>query len=215
LATLSPVTYATMAKADPIPLGAVGQNIESVGYSNLNDKPGFKMSIQKVGECWYLYLGMLWNEGWQIVDVTEPAEAIAEDCKEPLQLASIVDIADPAKPQLMAMFPLPLPPADWPMKSFCERGGRFGPHNQNTLLHNPFVQPQGNLVYLTYSTRACGSTTSARRPRHERSAISSRPIRPTAIASFQRASSSRRPRTSWSTAALYLHHRQEPGAVCA
>jgi hypothetical protein len=78
------------------------------------------------------------------------SEAIQEDCKEPLQNASIVDISDPAKPRLMALFPLPLPPADWPIKSFCERGGRFGPHNQNTLLHNPFVQPQGNLVYLTY-----------------------------------------------------------------
>ena len=59
------------ARADPIPPGAVGQNIEAVGYSNLNDKPGFKMSIQKVGERWYLYIGMLWNEGWQIVDVTD------------------------------------------------------------------------------------------------------------------------------------------------
>ena len=78
------------------------------------------------------------------------SEAIAEDCKEPLQQASIIDISDLTRPRLMALFPLPLPPADWPIKSFCERGGRFGPHNQNTLLHNPFVQPQGNLVYLTY-----------------------------------------------------------------
>jgi hypothetical protein len=64
----------TQTRADPIPPGAVGQNIEAVGYSNLNDKPGFKMSIQKVGERWYLYIGMLWNEGWQIVDVTDPAD---------------------------------------------------------------------------------------------------------------------------------------------
>jgi hypothetical protein len=78
------------------------------------------------------------------------SEAIAEDCKEPLQHASIIDISDLAKPRLMALFPLPLPPADWPIKSFCERGGRFGPHNQNTLLHNPDVAPQGDLVYLTY-----------------------------------------------------------------
>jgi hypothetical protein len=61
------------ARADAIPPGAVGQNIEAIGYSNLNDKPGFKMSIQKVGERWYLYIGMLWHEGWQIVDVTDPA----------------------------------------------------------------------------------------------------------------------------------------------
>src|SRR6202045_2337290 len=64
---------ATQTRADPIPSGAVGQNVEAVGYSNLNDKPGFKMSIQKVGERWYLYIGMLWNEGWHIVDVTDPA----------------------------------------------------------------------------------------------------------------------------------------------
>lgn len=64
----------TQTRADPIPPGAVGQNVEAVGYSNLNDKPGFKMSIQKVGERWYLYIGMLWNEGWHIVDVTDPAD---------------------------------------------------------------------------------------------------------------------------------------------
>ena len=43
------------ASADPIPPGGVGQNVEAVGYSDLNGKPGFKMSIQKVGERWYLY----------------------------------------------------------------------------------------------------------------------------------------------------------------
>jgi hypothetical protein len=337
------------ASADQIPGGAIGLHVEAVGYSKLNEKPGFKMSIQKVGDRWYLYVGQLWDPGWQIVDVTDPAdpkvvkeipgpentatdqvdiadgkmitalarispgwggdpnkpfgegvliwslkdplnpeklgqfktgwlgthrngyaggkymhlsaimpgykgniylivdisdpalpveagrwwvpgqkegespaapqgtmlhgpafivgttaylpyggagmvvldisdvahprqvgqlsmsppfaanigvhtvipvpqrgiafinsEAIQEDCQEPLQQASIVDIKDPAKPRLMAMFPLPLPPDSWSIKSFCERGGRFGPHNQNTLLHNPFVQPQGNLVYLTY-----------------------------------------------------------------
>jgi hypothetical protein len=78
------------------------------------------------------------------------SEAIQENCDEPLNQASIVDIADPAKPRLVALFPLPLPPKDWPIKSFCERGGRFGPHNQNTLLHNPFVQKPGDLVYMTY-----------------------------------------------------------------
>src|SRR5258708_38729437 len=73
-ATFLFATAATKAGADPIPQGAVGQNIEAVGYSNLNDKPGFKMSIQKVGERWYLYLGMLRNEGWQIVDLHDPAD---------------------------------------------------------------------------------------------------------------------------------------------
>jgi hypothetical protein len=337
------------AFADPIPDGGVAQNVTVVGYSNLDDRPGFKMSIVETNGRWYLYLGHLWHFGWTIVDVTEPSdpkvlkfipgptntwtiqmeisgntmitaleqiaegwggdpskpydegvliwdigdrlnpkqlgqfktgstgthrnwysggkymhlaaempgfknhiyvivdisdpahpaevgrwwvkgqrdgetppappgtilhgppfvvgdkvflsyggagmyildisdvahpkevghlsysppfipfigvhtvvpvperniaivnsEAIRENCQEPLNQASIVDIADLSKPRLIAMLPLPLPPPGAPYKSFCEKGGRFGPHNQNNLLHNPYVQKQGDLVYLTY-----------------------------------------------------------------
>lgn len=51
---------------------------------------------------------------------------------------------------MIAMLPLPVPPADWKIKSFCQHGGRFGPHNQNQLQHNPDVQKTGDLLYLTY-----------------------------------------------------------------
>ncbi len=78
------------------------------------------------------------------------SEAIFDDCKEPLNQASIVDISDLTKPRLISMLPLPVPPADWKIKSFCQHGGRFGPHNQNQLQHNPFVQKSGDLLYLTY-----------------------------------------------------------------
>lgn len=337
------------ALADSIPSGAASQNIEAVGYSDLQGRPGFKMSIRQVGERWYLYMGHLWHNGWSIVDVTDPtkpevvkfvpgpentwtiqmeisgdrmitalekigkgwggdpnkpndegvliwdirdpvdpkklgqyktggtgthrnfyaggkymhlaagmpgykdniyvivdisdpanpveagrwwvpgqkagetqvapqstglhgppevvgntvflsyggagmiildisdvsrpkeigrlgysppflsfigvhsvvpvpekklaylnSEAILEDCKEPLNQASIVDISDLTKPRLISMLPLPVPPADWKIKSFCQHGGRFGPHNQNQLMHNPFVQKSGDLLYLTY-----------------------------------------------------------------
>src|SRR5204862_416931 len=37
-----------------------------------------------------------------------------------------------------------------PYRNFCEKGGRFGPHNQNQLQHNPFVEHSDKLVYLTY-----------------------------------------------------------------
>ena len=140
------------------------------------------------------------------------SEAIAEDCKEPLQQASIVDVADPAKPRLMAMFPLPLPPADWPIKSFCERGGRFGPHNQNTLLHNPFVQPQGSLVYLTYfnaGLRIYDVSTPTARGRlfpAARSDPSLWGIPEGQAGGADRGRAGRHPR-------LHLHHRQEPGIV--
>jgi len=78
------------------------------------------------------------------------SEAIAENCKEPLNFAGIVDISDREHPRLMSQFPLPQPPAGEPADYFCTHGGRFGPHNQNELQHNPFVEKQGDLVYLTY-----------------------------------------------------------------
>lgn len=77
-------------------------------------------------------------------------EAIGENCAEPLTHASIVDIRDPAKPTLLAVFPTPAPPPGAPYRDFCEKGGRFGPHNLNHHQHHPDVQKQTNLVYLTY-----------------------------------------------------------------
>ncbi len=62
------------ASADSIPGGAASQNIQAVGYSDLQGRPGFKMSIRQVGERWYLYMGHLWNNGWSIVDVTDPTK---------------------------------------------------------------------------------------------------------------------------------------------
>ncbi|TMH23756.1 MAG: hypothetical protein E6H63_17785, partial [Betaproteobacteria bacterium] len=42
------------ALADPIPSGGAGENIQVIGYSELGERPGFKMSIRQVGERWYL-----------------------------------------------------------------------------------------------------------------------------------------------------------------
>jgi hypothetical protein len=78
------------------------------------------------------------------------SEAIQEDCKEPLNHASVVDVANPARPVLLSIFPLPVPPPSAPYRDFCDKGGRFGPHNVNQLHHNPFVDRSDKLVYLTY-----------------------------------------------------------------
>ena len=79
------------------------------------------------------------------------SEASAESCDaDPLNHAAMIDIKDPAKPRLMSVFPLPVPPKGLPYTDFCDKGGRFGPHNTNQHWHSPDVQKQGDLVYLTY-----------------------------------------------------------------
>jgi hypothetical protein len=50
------------------------QNVEFVGFHDLNGMPGFKLAIQCVKDRWYLYTANLWQPaGQQIIDVTDPA----------------------------------------------------------------------------------------------------------------------------------------------
>jgi hypothetical protein len=67
-----------------------------------------------------------------------------------MYLTAMVDINDPAKPKLASIFPTPAPPPDAPYTDFCEKGGRFGPHNTNILQQSPDVEKQADLIYLTY-----------------------------------------------------------------
>jgi hypothetical protein len=78
------------------------------------------------------------------------SESIAEECQEPLNHTSVVDISNPERPTLLSTFPVPVPPRGSRFDNFCEKGGRFGPHNFNQNPHNPFVQRSDRLVYLTY-----------------------------------------------------------------
>ena len=78
------------------------------------------------------------------------SEAIAENCNEPLGYAGIVDIKDPSKPRLSSLFPLPRPPEDAPYRNFCEKGGRFGPHNQHQWQYQDILLHDENLCFLTY-----------------------------------------------------------------
>jgi hypothetical protein len=78
------------------------------------------------------------------------SEAIAENCDEPLGYAGIVDVADEAHPRLVSLFPLPRPPAGAPFRNFCERGGRFGPHNQHQPQHQSILFQDEDIVFLTY-----------------------------------------------------------------
>ena len=79
------------------------------------------------------------------------SEASASGCDtEPLNYAGFVDNSNPAKPRLISIFPPPHPPAGHPYKDFCDKGGRFGPHNVNQEIHNPDVMPIGNTLYIAY-----------------------------------------------------------------
>jgi hypothetical protein len=78
------------------------------------------------------------------------SEASAERCNEALNFAGLVDNRTPARPRLISLFPLPEPSKGKPYKNFCEKGGRFGPHNVNQEIHLPDVEKPGNLIYLTY-----------------------------------------------------------------
>jgi hypothetical protein len=79
------------------------------------------------------------------------SEAHAEGCdEEVMQYVGIVDIREKARPRLMSFFPEPAPPEGAAYRHFCEKGGRFGPHNTNQEQHNPFVQQQAGLVYYTW-----------------------------------------------------------------
>lgn len=53
--------------------GYIANNVQAVGYSDLNDRPAFKMSIREYRGHWYLYTGHFWHSGWSIVDVTDPS----------------------------------------------------------------------------------------------------------------------------------------------
>ncbi|HEV8642448.1 MAG TPA: hypothetical protein VGV13_15255 [Methylomirabilota bacterium] len=78
------------------------------------------------------------------------SEAIAEDCREPLGFAGLVDVSDEREPRLVSLFPLPAPPAGAPVRNFCERGGRFGPHNQHQPQHQAALLDRDDLIFLTY-----------------------------------------------------------------
>ncbi len=88
----------------------------------------------------------LWDRGL----IYANSEASAERCNEGLNWAGLIQNKDPANMQLLSLFPLPQPPKGAPYKNFCEKGGRFGPHNTNQEIHLPDVEKPGNLIYLTY-----------------------------------------------------------------
>ena len=78
------------------------------------------------------------------------SEAIKENGDEALNYAGIVDISDERNPRLMSLFPIPEPPPGTPYRNFCEKGGRFGPHNFHHPQRQACLEDRDDRVYLTY-----------------------------------------------------------------
>ena len=57
---------------EELPQGFMANNVQAVGYSDLDGRPAFKMSIREHEGRWYLYTGHFWHSGWSIIDVTDP-----------------------------------------------------------------------------------------------------------------------------------------------
>ena len=68
-------------------------------------------------------------------------EAVRDYCQEDQKQVRLIDISDDRNPKILSTLPVP-------EGNFCERGGRFGPHN----IHEgrPGTLQDGNTVYLCY-----------------------------------------------------------------
>jgi hypothetical protein len=79
------------------------------------------------------------------------SEAQKEKCEDDgMNFAGMIDNSNPAKPRLISVFPSPVPPPEAPYKDFCDKGGRFGPHNTSQEIHNPAIQQPGNLMDIAW-----------------------------------------------------------------
>src|ERR1051325_9059132 len=67
---------AVVAVADPIPQGGQGDRLKVVGFSGLDGHYGaFKMALNRgTNGRWYLYMGHSFDQGWSILDVTNPQD---------------------------------------------------------------------------------------------------------------------------------------------
>ncbi len=67
------------------------------------------------------------------------SEALKEGEVEPFNYAFTVDVSDPSAPFVLGALPEPRPAPQTGLRSYFEKGGRFGPHNQH--------HPQGEHLY--------------------------------------------------------------------
>jgi hypothetical protein len=95
-----------------------------------------------------IHTGLPLKNGMLHVSI-EPADP---GCTESAAWAALVDNRNPKQPRLVSYYPRPSPPPGASYKSFCDKGGRVGPHNVNAEVHLPDAQAPGDLVFMSYFT---------------------------------------------------------------
>jgi hypothetical protein len=128
--------------------GVINLDISDVANPKLIGRLDFSPPFANVGSQSLHTVLPLWDRNLLYVN----SESSAERCNEGLNFAGLIDNRNPAQMRLISLFPLPAPALGKPYKNFCEKGGRFGPHNVNQEIHLPDVEKPGNLIYLTYFT---------------------------------------------------------------
>jgi hypothetical protein len=78
------------------------------------------------------------------------SEALGEGDSEGLPYTVAIDIRDPAAPRIAAWFPTPYPTAGIGARTYQEKGGRHGPHNQHQYQGVPGTLNDPSRVYLTH-----------------------------------------------------------------
>jgi hypothetical protein len=96
--------------------------------------------------------------------LTNP-EAFWPQCRQPYHESFIVDVTDPLRPRQLATMPIPRPPMEAPYSSFCDRYGRFGPHNPPHLKAPGKVAPNFTCYSFFAAGLQCYDITDPREPK--------------------------------------------------
>lgn len=109
------------------------QLVDRVDFGDLGSKLGCHSAVP------------LGNRGFVVAN----SEAILEERGDPLNYAFVVEEQGDAY-RTISSLPVPVPSDGLPYRSYFDKGGRFGPHNQHHHQGNPAHASDPDTVLLTY-----------------------------------------------------------------
>lgn len=66
------ILVAFSARADTPPAGWTANNVELLGYTNMNEHTALKITMTRAGDRWCIIGGHYNIPGWSVIDVTDP-----------------------------------------------------------------------------------------------------------------------------------------------